>query len=165
MREIALTQGKKTLVDENDYEQLSGYRWCAWNNGRGRWYAVTRVATGLDSPRQRNLYLHRLLMKATKQQVDHVNGDGLDNRRVNLRLCTTAQNAANRGRREGTSSKYKGVCWAGDSVGKWKASVRENGKRKHLGYFTSQNEAAIAYNRAARVLHGEFARLNEVQKD
>ena len=94
--------------------------------------------------------------------VDHVNGDGLDNRKANLRICNDAQNRANSSRRKGTfSSKYKGVNWC-KKLQKWVAGIGVNHKRVDLGYFVCEEDAARAYNVAAIKYHREFAQLNEL---
>lgn len=95
--------------------------------------------------------------------IDHKNGNGLDNRRSNLRFCTNAQNQHNQrkwGSRSGKplSSRYKGVSW--HRRGHWRAKIQAQGKRRYLGQFQSEEAAARAYDRAARELHGEFAVLN-----
>jgi hypothetical protein len=93
-------------------------------------------------------------------EVDHVNGDGLDNRRSNLRVCTHAENARNQSSRTRMStSRFRGVVWAKDRR-KWRAMIGDNGRTVHLGNFTDEIEAAQAYDRAAREMYGAFARLN-----
>jgi len=91
--------------------------------------------------------------------VDHINRNGLDNRRCNLRIGTIAQNAMNKRGQRNASSRFKGVTWS-HHVSKWVASINEGGKRRHLGCFVSEIEAALAYDAAARILHGDWACLN-----
>ena len=91
--------------------------------------------------------------------VDHIDHNGLNNRRSNLRLCTTAQNARNVFSYKGSTSKYKGVCWYKEGR-KWAAKIKLNNKAYHLGLFEDETEAAIAYDKKARELHGEFGCLN-----
>lgn len=108
--------------------------------------------------------MHRLIFSlkwTPTTEIDHKNGNGLDNRRENLRIATRSQNAANRFKRGG-SSKFKGVCIAGK---RWKAGIRQDGKSYHLGTFDTEEEAALAYNASATIRFGEFARLNEVNLD
>lgn len=93
--------------------------------------------------------------------VDHINGNKLDNRPENLRCATNAQNIANSKSRDGSSSKYLGVCWS-KNHNKWISSITTNYKTKHLGIFIDEIDAAIAYNKAAVIAHGEFARLNAI---
>lgn len=95
--------------------------------------------------------------------VDHINGNGLDNRRANLRLASHAQNHANSQKRKGKSSPYKGVSWS-RSGAKWMATIRSAGKTTYLGVFTNPIEAAKAYDRAASEIYGEFARVNFTQE-
>jgi HNH endonuclease len=92
-------------------------------------------------------------------EVDHKSGDGLDNRRENLRICTSSQNQANRRKWQGTSSQFKGVGWV-RRVGKWQAQLSVNRKGVHLGYFTDEVEAGMAYDSAAREHFGAFAFTN-----
>ena len=91
--------------------------------------------------------------------VDHINGNPLDNRKSNLRICTNAENQRNRGVNKNNTSGYKGVCWAKQNK-KWKARIKHNGKLIHLGYYKDKEEAARAYDKKAKELHGEYAYLN-----
>lgn len=106
--------------------------------------------------------LHRSILNAPLgADVDHINGKGLDCRKNNLRLCTRLQNSMNSIKHRHSSSKYKGVTWR--KIGKcWEARIKTNGKQKCLGYFNEENQAAIAYNKAAIEYFGEFSKLNEV---
>jgi hypothetical protein len=143
-----LTKGKVTIVDEADFKWLSQRRWYYHIKG----YAVS------TSPKPSYL-MHRLILNAPKDlQVDHINGDKLDNRRCNLRLCTAVQNRMNVFSYRGTSSEFKGVSW-NKRLAKWESHISLNGKR-HLGFFTNEQDAAQAYNEAASRQFGEFARLN-----
>jgi len=152
--EIVLTQGKVALVDVEDLRLLADYRWCADNHHERYWKA--RGGSGSNK-----VYMHRLLLGARGGQlVDHINHDCLDNRRINLRICTTAQNGANRRKqREATSSRYKGVSWQ-RQAGKWRVRIKTNGKYHLLGRFDDEEEAAHAYDRAAREHFGEYALPN-----
>lgn len=115
-----------------------------------------------------NKYLHRLIMErvlgrklSRSEKVDHINGDGLDNRRSNLRVVTHAENLTNRSGWKKSSSKYKGVTWfKRDS--KWQAKICPKGKTIHLGYFDSEIDAAKAYNEAAKIYFNSACKLNEV---
>ena len=110
-----------------------------------------------------NCFLHRLIAGATKGEiVDHRNGNTLDNCRLNLRICAQAENTINR-KSKGGASRFKGV-WLEKRRGKWVAEIRLNGKRKHIGTFVDEIEAAKAYDAAARKTHGEFATLNFPEK-
>lgn len=108
--------------------------------------------------------LHRFLLGAPKgKEVDHINGDRLDNRRRNLRITSLRLNRVNQKLRTDNTSGYKGVTWDKEQKN-WKAQVSVMYRNKFLGYFTSKEEAALAYNRKAKELYGEYARLNVVTK-
>jgi hypothetical protein len=134
---------------------VCAYRWAAVRRNNA-WYAVARIEDRRDLR-----YMHRFILSDVATQIDHRDGDGLNNRRANLRPCTAAQNAwnwnANRRRRQ---SRFRGVHFDG----RWVASIWVDGRNKSLGRFDSEELAAIAYNRAASELRGEFARLNEVEE-
>lgn len=96
------------------------------------------------------------------QMLDHKDGNRADNRITNLRIATLAQNSANKGPRKGREKEYKGVTWF-RNYQKWCCRIRKDGKLLHLGYFLCKHEAARAYNMAAFILFGEFARLNKIE--
>jgi hypothetical protein len=152
MREIPLTQGKVALVDDADFEWLSQWKWHADTGGSGLWYARGGPSSG-D-------YMHRIILSAPRGiSVDHRDLDGLNNRRSNLRLATRNDNQHNRGPMSGSTSKFVGVSW--DSTrDMWRAQICNSGRNFALGRFRSEVEAAKSYDRAARRLHGEFARCN-----
>lgn len=142
----------ETLIDAADLPMLLefGHRWSLRREKKRRKsYAKTKSGS---------LLLHRLLVPDAPQ-VDHINGNGLDNRRANLRACTNAENQRNRGRSANNKSGYKGVRWHAASR-RWRAQIVSDGQQRTLGHFYSPEAAARAYDRAARQLHGEFARLN-----
>lgn len=155
MRKIVLTQGKTTIVDDQDFEILSQISWY-YHKG---YAARTEIRDG----KRHTLYMHRLLMKPPKGMiVDHINGNKLDNRRKNLRICNRAENNRNmihyRSRKRAvTHSKYKGVYWVGGKKNPWVAQIRYNKRQIHLGYFSTEKEAALAYDQAAFELFGPFA--------
>jgi hypothetical protein len=95
------------------------------------------------------------------KQIDHINGDKLDNRKANLRVCTNGQNHMNIKKYAGKTSKYKGVWWNKER-GKWQTDIKLDKKKRYVGRFEDENEAGLAYNAAAIALFGEFALLNEV---
>ncbi len=151
MQKIPLTGGGFAIVDDEDYAHLSAFRWRAQKGKRGCLYAVSTRAQ----------LMHRFIMKPKVDSfVDHVNGDGLDNRKVNLRVCSHAQNMANQRKREGTASRFKGVHIT--RSGMYGASIECAGTTIHLGTFAQENRAARQYDRAARVFFGKFARTNEM---
>jgi hypothetical protein len=151
-RRIPLTRGKFALVDAEDYYRLLQYKWQAML-GRTTIYATGR-ADGKATK------MHRLIMDAPDHLVvDHIDHNGLNNCKSNLRLCTSAQNSRNMFSSNGSTSRYKGVCWLKREK-KWDAKIRLNGKIYNLGYFTDEIAAAKAYDKKAMELHQEFACLN-----
>jgi hypothetical protein len=168
VREIPLTKGYVAIVDDEDYERLSALKWYAQAlNGARTVYAYTR--TGRASGHV-TIGMHRMVMGPPPWlRVDHINFNGLDNRRCNLRVGDVAQNGAHAPKRRG-SSRFKGVSWSKRS-GRWYACIasgvprRSNPKMSKtlaLGLFDSEEDAARAYNLAAQKRFGEFAFLNEV---
>lgn len=156
-REIPLTRGYVALVDAEDYEWISAHRWYAHVGENGHVYAM-RGGGGSSEVR-----MHREIVGAEKHQlVDHRSGDTLDNRRSNLRTCNRSENAWNRAASRGSSSGFKGVSRHGR---RWRAQIYVNGHRHSLGVFSEPEDAASAYDAAARDLHGEFARLNLPRSD
>ena len=106
--------------------------------------------------------MHRLILNASDDiQVDHINHNGLDNRKGNLRLCSCSQNCMNRNTRSKTSSRFKGVVWRKKSQ-KWQSRIHIDGATKYLGAFFNEGDAAMAYNDAALKYHRDFACLNAV---
>lgn len=154
---IKLSQGRYAKVDPQDYYRLNEQNWFAAES-RGRLYA-TGHTSGKGGIKRRTIKMHKLILNAPKGlEIDHRNGDGLDNRRSNLRLGTHQQNTHNKISKKGRS-KYKGVSFK-KQTGKWGASIGVNYKRTHLGYFEKEVDAAIAYDKAAYQMMGEYARLN-----
>jgi hypothetical protein len=157
MKTIKLTNGADCLIDDEDFERVSAWGWMAHEVSPGRFYV--RRTTYRD-----RVYLHRFILGLTKAdgEIDHRNGNTLDNTRENLRPCTSTQNKANMRLRCDNRTGYKGVFWRADR-GKYIAYIRGGGRgRKYLGHFLTAKDAALAYNEAARQEYGEFARLNEV---
>lgn len=146
--------GKFAVVDADDEPMVSRYSWSEVTKGGADYARVTMRAGG----RPTTLYLHRYIMGVSDGQtiVDHVNGDTLDNRRCNLRLCSKRENSRNVKSRRG-ASVYRGVRRSGD---RWRADIMEDGVRVFIGSFADEEAAARAYDREARVRHGDFARLN-----
>lgn len=144
-------------IDPEDAERVLLYKWSFAHGSDGRNY-VRGIDRSTKPPKQ--IKMHRYLLDAPEgMQVDHINGDPLDNRRENLRLATPAQNQANRRKRSGGSSVYKGVSWHKKGRA-WRATINLDRKQIHLGFFKDQTEAAKAYDAKAKELFGEFAYLN-----
>jgi hypothetical protein len=158
-RRIRLGGGKFALVDAEDYYHLAMYRWRAVRDGQ-QFYATRSFRT--KDGKKRKILMHRQIMKVRWDVlVDHVNRNGLDNRRANLRPATASQNARNRSKISSrkTVSRFKGIAACVGRRG-WQARIRVDGKLRFLGYYYDEVEAAKAYDRAARKYHGEFAALN-----
>jgi hypothetical protein len=168
-RTIPLTRGFVTVVDDDDYEYLCRWDWHAQvdvREGNDLVYAVRGVWNG---GRYYLIHLHREVLQPPEgKYVDHINGNPLDNRRANLRICTNAQNQANRRKQRAIlgkppRSRYKGVRTAGGQQFRnkpWRACIKTAGKNRSLGYYSTEEEAARAYDRAAREAWGDYARLN-----
>ena len=159
MTEIPLTRGKVAFVDDADVALVAGYRWSAWNYYGGRKH-YAGVMIRRDGKRV-TLLMHRLILGLTgSEHIDHWDGDGLNNARHNLRVCTRTQNQANsRTLRSHNTSGIKGVGFYRPTA-RWRAYIRVAGKDIHLGFFNSKADAALAYDAAARQYFGEFAATN-----
>lgn len=150
---IPLSKGMSAKVDAEMLPLLEGVNWRV-NQRKGPAYAAAFLRTG---GRQAFVSMHRLIAGAKPGEVvDHINGDGLDNRRANLRICTHAENMRNR-RMKKSTRRFKGVEPRRD---RWCAAIMLDGVQRRLGGFETEVEAACAYDKAAVELHGEFARLN-----
>ena len=147
IKKIQISNGEYALVDKADFGMLSKF---TWSIARG--YAMR-----FDSDRK-SVYLHKEILSADKKKTDHINGNKLDNRRINLRLATHQQNSFNQKTKKG-SSIYRGVCWD-KQYNKWRARISINYKGFLIGLFDSERHAAMAYDIAARDLYGKFSKLN-----
>ena len=155
--EIPLTQGKTALIDVEDYELVSQYKWHTKEDD-DRLYALHTI--NLSNGRVTGISMHRLILNAKNgEKVDHINGNGLNNRRCNLRIVTDSQNSMNRRKYKNSTSKYKGVSWY-KRYNKWLSCIESNKKNLTLGYFLKEEDAARAYDKKAKELFGEYARLN-----
>lgn len=164
VKRIPLTRGVFALADDADYEWLNQWKWRLTGRYVVREQRISEVA-GLTRETRKKVQMHRAIMEACAgQQVDHINGNPLDNRRENLRVASRSQNQHNKGSivlRKGkpTSSIYKGVAWNKRKRGWWVA-IAVNRKSIFIGVFKDEIEAAKAYDEAAKKHHGSFARLN-----
>lgn len=150
---IPLTRGESALVDDSDYEWLSQWKWYCHSDS----YAARR------DERNQLIYMHRLITNVPDGLVvDHINQNGLDNRRCNLRVATHRQNHLNAKPPASNTSGIKGVRWH-KAARKWEVYVSPGpGKKKHLGLFTNLEDAVGAYNEAVAKLHGEFGWMNPI---
>jgi hypothetical protein len=150
MKKLTLTNGHEAIVDDDDYDRLSVYSWHVQFKPNGRKYAL----------RGDNVMLHRIVMgmPPADNDVDHINRDGLDCRKSNLRIALRTQNNWNATKRSNTKSKYKGV--SRHVKGSWFSRIGVYGKDIYLGHFKNEVDAALAYDAAARKYCGQFARLN-----
>lgn len=144
---------KVAIVDDDDYERFLGHKWFLLPIG----YAVRAIKSGKRDGRK--IYMHREVMGFPEKQVDHRNGNKLDNRKSNLRVCTGSQNLANQGLTARNKTGFKGVCWHKPSK-KWMSCIQVKRKTIYLGLFLTKVDAARAYDEAAREYFGEFAWLN-----
>jgi hypothetical protein len=159
---IPVKTGNFAIVDDEDFDELSKRNW--FNYGSCGLYAATSI-------NGENVMMHRIIMMAEKPLiVDHINNNSFDNRRSNLRICLGMENNINVRKALSakndrvTTSKYKGVSFRGDRQ-RWTAYVGSGKDRTCLGCFSSQEEAALAYNKAALAKWGEFAKLNVINDD
>jgi hypothetical protein len=156
--EIPLTQGKVALIDDEDFERVNQFKWCALKTRGGKFYAE-RKENG------QHVYLHRFLMDApADMEVDHIDHNRLNCQKHNMRLATNAGNAKNAVKHRDNTSGFKGVSF-NKGCGKYQSQIRADGVRHFLGYYDDPTEAARAYDAAARKLHGDFAVANFPQTE
>lgn len=160
MKQIYLTQNQIALVDDEDYEFLVNFNsWCATTHKRRKtFYAVSSKMVG---DKCKNFFMHRLLLNISSNDlfVDHIDGNGLNNQRSNLRICTRNENQQNRPKNKNNKSGYKGVYWNTER-GKWQADIMVDKKKVYLGRFDNVELAAKAYKDAALKYHAEYANIN-----
>lgn len=156
-KEIPLTQGYVALVDDEDYERIIQRKWNVMKHGNNFYgHGHRKIGQGI----YKKELLHRVVLNAPKGTiVDHKNGNGLDCRKENLRFSDHSGNMHNSGKRKKNTSGYKGVGWVAHCR-KWKARICHHRVEIYLGLYENAQEAAKAYDEAAKVYHGEFARLN-----
>ena len=159
---ILLSRGYQAVVDAADYTDLSQHNWSAWMSPSGTVYARRNMRRG---GKRGTLYLHQQVLGYAPRglEIDHINGNSLDNRRCNLRFCTHQQNSCNRLPNRTKLTKYKGVK-KHNNCNRYEAKLKTLGKWHYLGLYKTQEEAALAYNEAAKKLFGEFAHLNRIEE-
>lgn len=156
MKKIKLSQGKYALVDDKDFLELNVFKWYTLKRGKN-FYAArnSRVA----EVKGRLILMHRFIMQTPNDmQTDHRDGNGLNNQRKNLRVCTVSQNQMNRGIQSNSTSGLKGVSYTKQNK-KWKAQILINKKHIYLGYFDTKELAYQAYVTACKKYHKEFAKV------
>lgn len=156
-KQIELTQGQVALVDDWRYDELNQFKWCArFDSYTNSFYAVRGFKA--SDGKWTTIRMHRVVANTPKgMKTDHKNRNTLDNQEENVRICNNYQNSHNRIKQRNNKSGYKGVFWFKN---KWVAEIASECKSKMLGSFSTPEEAARAYDEAAKRLHGEFANLN-----
>lgn len=164
MKEIKLNQKSKksklygliTMVDDEDFEYLNQWKWYA-SKRKHTFYVMRNIR--IENGKKTSILMHRQIINPENGlEVDHIDRNGLNNQKINLRKCTRLENSLNRGSDKNSTSKYKGVS-CNKSKG-WTAYIKIGEKRKNIGSFKTEIEAAIAYDIKAKELHGQFAGLN-----
>jgi len=171
--------GKHTIIiDTEDWDKVKEYKWCIKGDARytypyavtaidhpdGGWYYYTWQGKEKRQRRRTTLRIHQIIMGESPKGlvVDHINHNGLDNRKDNLRFLSQQQNVYNSRSRKNSTSDYKGVSWSEERK-RWRAQITSEGKHISIGRFTCEHEAALAYNKKAKELFGEYALLNEIE--
>lgn len=151
MKRLKLTQGKWAKVDDEDFQALSKFKWFA-RSSRGCWYASRNIYPNGTGSRGVMIHLHVVLLgEVSGKEIDHIDRDGLNNQRSNLRHCTRSENCFNRTKKKGTHSKFVGVSWykrRASQHGSWFAYIKKDGKLTYLGSFKSEEEAYQARKNA-----------------
>lgn len=150
---IPLTRGMRAIIDRDDFDKVKDIYWSA-HKGMSTYYAQSK-----------KYQMHRLIMGLKYNDglvVDHINWNGLDNRKSNLRICTHALNILNSRKKKNTTSKYKGVCFH-KKIKKWQAYITINGIQTGLGYFVLEKDAANAYNEMSIKYHNGYSKLNDTE--
>lgn len=155
------------MVDDDDFEMLSKFRWMAFFQGKNK-YVVANLP--LVHRKQRQIRMHRLLMGFPKNKViDHIDMDGFNNQKLNLRICNQSQNLMNRGKPSAwvnnpMRSIYKCVYWE-NTRKKWSVQLRIEGKMKRFGFFSCERKAGLTANEMIKKYHGDFSNLNTIKED
>lgn len=154
VKKIELTQNKYVLVDDEDFEELNLHKWCVINI-KNTFYACRSLWIKTEK-RRKMVYMHRFIMNCPDDKlIDHKDGNGLNNQKENLRICTRSQNGGNSKIRKDNTSGIKGVRFKKHS-NKWVANIKINNKIKFLGSFTDINDAKKAYDKAAKKHFRQF---------
>lgn len=155
MKKIKLTQDKYALVDNDDFKALSKYKWFATKNVN-TFYAMRNSPT--VNGKYKILLMHRVIMQTPKgMHTDHIDHNGLNNQRKNLRVCTNSQNQMNSGKKSHNKSGFKGVSYY-ERYKKWRAQIKVNKKRIFLGYYDTKELGSEAYIKACKKYHGEYGK-------
>lgn len=159
-KEIQLTQGYIALIDDEDFERINRFTWCAAKSNEN-YYAIRKNYNESGTIR-----MHRVILNIndTKIKIDHIDNNSLNNQKSNLRIASNSENKRNQIKHKITSSKYKGVHFRKDNK-KWRAGVRLNDQQINLGQFNNEIDAALAYNTAAIKYFGEFAKINVIKEN
>ncbi len=153
-RRVPLTKNRYALVDPEDYERVMTYLWCAYRS-KEVWYAHRDIIKGTA---YRNM--HRFILgDFSSEEIDHIDNNGLNNQKKNLRSCTTSQNAMHRGPSKRNKSGYKGVSWC-IARQKWIVQIHTGKKNNYVGAYDSKIYAAVIYDEVAQEAYGDFAYLN-----
>lgn len=160
MKLIKISRNKFTKVDDDDFEKASRYKWCALKSAN-TFYAIHTFRKGKQFGKSNGIRLHSLIMNPPVGfEIDHINGDGLDNQKSNLRIVTRAENGrCFKTKQAGTTSMFRGVYW-NSRIKKWRAHVKFNQKQYHCGYFLDETLAAIARDKKAIELGYSIQGLN-----
>lgn len=163
MRVINLASGEEVIVDDEDYDLVSRYKWARKTDGRHQKLLYAQAHEYHQDKQRTNLFMHRLVMGVSdpRLKVDHINHNGLDNRKANLRIANPTENQGNRRKTSAhTASRFKGVSWHSN---RWRARIMRDGIDCVLGYFECEEDAARAYDKAALEHFGEYASINNPQ--
>lgn len=165
MRKIQLTRGKVALVDDDDYDRLNQFNWQAAPSPSGNWYARRRRSSAEQTKRPGYFsWMHQEVLRCGRG-VDHLDGDGLNNQRHNLRRANQSINNQNKRKKANTTSRFIGVSRYRDGI-RWVAQIKEpKGKVKHLGLFDDETEAARAYDEKVRSLYSGYVKTNFERKE
>ena len=156
MKKVQLNNGQFAIIDKEDFDLVSKYKWYTRKNTRVDGSVSYSAVSNIDGC---IVGMHNIIMDIQDPSfpIDHISCNSLDNRRCNLRIATVSQNQCNKGKRGNAKHKYKGIMVNGEN---YSAGISYMGKKYHLGTYQSEVEAAKAYDAKAKELHGEFARLN-----